>query len=82
MEKHMMTSIAAAAYAVAFAVLALALACAPASALMTQPVSSALPRIVTKVENPRRCTQWVSYCIHRFGDRSPKYGQCLRNHGC
>ena len=28
------------------------------------------------------CREWVSFCLKRFGPKSPKYGQCLRNHGC
>jgi hypothetical protein len=29
-----------------------------------------------------RCREWVSICLKRFGPRSPRYGECLRNHGC
>lgn len=38
------------------------------------------PRSVIKVQ--LSCREWVSTCLKRFGPRSPKYGQCLRNHGC
>jgi hypothetical protein len=38
------------------------------------------PRSVIKVQ--LSCREWVSVCLKRFGPRSPKYGQCLRNHGC
>jgi hypothetical protein len=38
------------------------------------------PHSVIKVQ--LSCREWVSTCLKRFGPKSPKYGQCLRNHGC
>jgi hypothetical protein len=79
-QEDVMKPIMSAVFSFALAVSVLALVSAPASALETQAASPAMGRNVMKVFG--HCTIWVSACIKRFGDRSPKHARCLRNHGC
>ena len=61
-------------------VLTLALTSAPVTAMERPAISSAVQRDVIKVQ--LSCRKGVSICFKRWGTASPKYGQCLRNHGC
>jgi hypothetical protein len=69
-----------------FAVLGLVLSVS-AAAHADAPVSAINPVFYdtgsrSLIKAQLRCREWVSICLKRFGPGSPKYGQCLRNHGC
>jgi hypothetical protein len=63
-----------------FVVWVIALTGAPVGAIEKPAIFPSLPRNITKVQ--LSCRKWVSICLKRWGPSSPKYGQCLRNHGC
>jgi hypothetical protein len=71
--------------AAAFGLLLSALAIAPTSGAMAAmevpAISPAVKGDLIKVQQSN-CRKWVSTCLRRWGSASPKYGQCLRNHGC
>jgi hypothetical protein len=60
--------------------LTIALISGSAVALNARVASGTLPPSLAKpVAN---CRYWVSVCLKRWGTAGPRYGRCLRNHGC
>jgi hypothetical protein len=72
--------------AIMSALLGLAL-CVSAAAYAGVPVSAINPALYDTrppglIKVQLSCRKWVATCLKRFGSSSPRYGQCLRNHGC